>query len=237
MDYLRLGKLVCQKINQNLPHISTTRLNRLVDNVSLKNPKILNEYYQLGSYDYSAALRALQARSSSKDSKVLGILSWFNKSALPNMNSAREAYSFPGLTNLERLEFNIRQLTNRRLGNCQENAVAATTILKMNGVKNACVASLKHDDAYIDHVVSVFNKDGSLFDGNIINNKTIIIDSWLGIVDYANNYFAKYRPLLSEFMYIPKDGKLSLHRVNHLNIDESEVFLAREKFANLVFSN
>ena len=234
MNYLKLGKIVCQKINQNLPHISTTKMNRLVEDISLKNPNVLNNYYQLSSFNWFCSLRELQCKSSAKDSSILGILSWFNKKAIPNMNSAREYYNIPGLSNIEKLEFNLKQLLNRKMGNCQENAIAATTILTMNGVKNACVASLKHDNSYIDHVVSVFNKDGSLFTGEIVNNKTIIVDPWIGVTDYANNYFAKYRSLLSEFMYIPKEGKISLGQVNQLDINEKDLSLMTENFQYLL---
>lgn len=236
MSYLRLGKQVCQKINQILPHVSTTKMNRLVDHLSAKNPSLLNDYYQISSSEFMDGLRSLQAKSSPKDSKILSIFSWFNRKAIPEMNSAREAYNIPGATICEKMQFNIKQLLNRRLGNCQENAIAATAALKMNGIKNSCIATLKHNETNIDHVVSVFNKDGSMFTGEIINNKTIIVDPWLGVVDYANNYFAKNRDLLKQFMYIPEDGKLGLHRVNQFNIDENEILSIKKMFPELSFN-
>ena len=72
------------------------------------------------------------------------------------------------------------------------------------------------------------------FTGKIINNKTIIVDPWLGVTDYANNYFAKYRNILREFMYIQKDDKISLGRVNQLGINDKELSLLTEKFKNLL---
>lgn len=235
MTYLKLGKLVCQKINQNLTHISTTRMNRLVENISMKNPDLLNNYYQLNSYDWWNSLRILQSKQTPKGKSVLGVFSWFNKKAIPEMNSARECYNIPGLSNFEKFDFNFKQLLNRKLGNCEENAVAAAAILKMNGVKNASIATLSHEQAYIDHVVAVFNKDGSQFTGKIINNKTIVVDPWLGVTDYANNYFAQNRTLLSQFMYIPSEGKISLNRVNQLDINEKDLFVLTEKFSDLIF--
>ena len=40
----------------------------------------------------------------------------------------------------------------------------------------------------LNHVVCIFNKDGSQFNGTV-NNSTIIIDNWAGKTDFAKNMY------------------------------------------------
>ena len=94
----------------------------------------------------------------------------------------------------ERVMAPIKQMMETHLGACYENACAAETVLRANGVKNPVTACLSYDNNTTRHVVCLFNRDGSKVD-RVVNNKTIVVDPLFGIVDFAGNAEKVYRRL------------------------------------------
>ena len=130
----------------------------------------------------------------------------------------------------------FQQLKLYHKGNCYENAIAAEAILKLNGVPNACCAVLKRGNKTIDHIVCVFNRDGSKFDGKIINNQTIIVDPWLGKADFANKMF-KFYDNDCQIRLNLKDSreKFGLGDIREVSISDFDKALMKEYFPNLFY--
>ena len=60
---------------------------------------------------------------------------------------------------------------------------------------------------FLAHTVCAFNRDGSVCN-QIENNNTIIVDSWCGMVDFANNMIHNYKNMFQEHFKIPKNKKI-----------------------------
>ena len=131
----------------------------------------------------------------------------------------------------------LDQLKVEKVGNCYENAKAAEIILKMNGVKHAKSASLVRGKIPrdTDHFVCVFNRDGSVFDGTVKNNQTIIVDPLFGKVDFANNMFKMYENTCQKSLKMPAEGKFGFDRVVDTKISDEGMETLKQKFKNLLY--
>lgn len=88
-----------------------------------------------------------------------------------------------------------------RVGNCTEDAMLTELLGKVNGQKNIYTGSLgltKEDKSgALNHVVA-FITDKPIKAGEkefFKNKEAIIIDPWLGVTDFAGNYFAKLKTI------------------------------------------
>lgn len=132
--------------------------------------------------------------------------------------------------------------------NCHESALLSELILKLNGIKNAYTASLNDGDAKIKHVVCFFNRDGSEITVNdkgkvnIVNNKTIIIDPWTGICDFANNVFNEYKYIwinhLKPILQAEEtNGEYGLINMQSTDLPEEFLSAVGKDYPNLRLSN
>ena len=131
--------------------------------------------------------------------------------------------------------------------NCQESAMLAELILKLNGIKNSCAALIRDGEAKGNHVVCLFNKDGSEVaideNGRIKNNKTIIVDPWADICDFANNVLKEYHCFWKEHFkpdYVYTDKATGIYNITQIrSMDFSDEFLNRMRTCcpNLVLKN
>ena len=123
--------------------------------------------------------------------------------------------------------------------NCYESANLSELALKINGVKNSYTANLYKGDANVDHVVCLFNRDGSPFNGEIKNNQTIIIDAWAGVCDFANKLFKEYEGYWAEFLKIPSwhadaaKQKFELRDISDLSLKDKFLEFILERYPNL----
>ena len=205
---IREGQRVCSLINQELPHISDTKLRGAYFNLMDKG---------LGE-------------------KVnLRYINWM-RSMIERFRETRELYVLDAFgQHLAKPTRVLNQMKFEGLGNCYENGKAAEIILKMNGVKHARSAGLKRGKSTIDHFVCVFNRDGSVFDGTIKNNQTIIVDPWLGKVDFANNMFKIYENTCQRLLKIPEEGKFGLRCVEDVKIDDNSMTILQLYFKKLFY--
>lgn len=124
--------------------------------------------------------------------------------------------------------------------NCYEAAKLSELALKINGVKNSYTANLYKGDANVDHVVCLFNRDGSPFNGEIKNNQTIIIDAWAGVCDFANKLFKEYEVYWAEFLKIPSwhadaaKQKFELRDISDLSLKDKFLEFILERYPNLM---
>lgn len=214
---IKQGQWVSHAVNAYLPHRSVTRYQPLVDS-TLERTKLDSQY---------------QSSFELYPKRVLAILDRRRK--LHNeMFDAREYFvSTPEDGTYYHAVAPIEQLLETKLGNCHENARAAETILRANGVKYPAVCHLYIGGFNADHVVCAFNRDGSQVKA-IKNNKTIIVDPWVGIVDFANNAIMKYKTMLDSYVAKGKTGKATLQRIEEHPMTQKDIMQFKERFPQLI---
>lgn len=142
--------------------------------------------------------------------------------------------------NLHKNIFNVFELIKKhKLGNCWEDSLLAGIILRINGYKNIYTAELQKGEVGIDHIVCIYNKDDSpIVSNNIHNNKTIVLDAWSGIVDFAGNYFNKiHNNVISEELEIPQEGKFYLKNLQKIKINNALKEKVHKNYPKLIIQN
>ena len=125
-------------------------------------------------------------------------------------------------------------LSKFKMGNCEEVAIIAEIILKLNGIKNGATLFLKNENNLTEHVVCAFNRDGSPI-SKLSNNNTIIIDPWVGKADFAGNMLKYYQNILgNNFILTTKINDLVEKRffATSPNIDYIKI---KEFFPQFIF--
>ncbi len=224
---IRQAQWVCHNINVNFPHLSTTRIAPFVDKLEDKFPEVHDKFVST-----NRLVGELPQITNNEEKKVFQIFSWMRK--LTRTLNLRRKEMRPLIGDYAKMSDVLSQFKHTKLANCGENAKLSELIMRLNGHENVYTAGIKIGDQHVDHVVCFFNKDGSKFDGTIKNNKTIIIDSWLNEVDFANNMLIKYKNIYKDFMFIPKDGKLSFRNVKSLDLTKKELAQFANEFTKLV---
>lgn len=224
---IRQAQWVCHSINANFPHLSTTRIAPFIDKLEDKFPEVHDKFVST-----NRLVGKLPQITNNKEKKIFQIFSWIKR--LTRTLNLRREERCPLIGDYAKMSDVLSQFKYTKLANCGENAKLSALIMKLNGHKNVYTASIKVGNKHIDHVVCFFNKDGSKFDGTIKNNKTIMIDSWLNEADFANNMLIRYRNIYKDFMFIPKDGKLSFRDIKSLDLTQEELAQLASEFPQLV---
>lgn len=210
---IKTGQWASHCVNAFMPHESVTRYAPLVESTRVRTK--MNPSYS-GTFQLYP-------------DNVLAII---NKLRIMNekIYDARETFVTTPLDGTYNYAVSaIKQLFSTRLGNCHENAKAAEAILRANGVKNPATAPLYMGGHPLDHVVCVFNRDGSKVK-TIENNKTIIVDPWAGVVDFANNAMTKYKGIFKKLVVKDNDGKLTIPRITEHPMTPNDIRRFSENF-------
>lgn len=112
-------------------------------------------------------------------------------------------------------------MQDKKVGNCFEEAMLAQLIGKINGQKNIYVGEIYmkkenvDKDIKIDHTVAFItqkkiNKDKMY---SFRNKEAVIIDPWLGITDFADNYFTKLKNDFVKFFHEIPDRDFLLYMI------------------------
>lgn len=99
----------------------------------------------------------------------------------------------------------LKLLKDFQLGNCLEDGLLAELILRINGIKNAKTVNIidsRNPKEPLDHVLCIFNRDGSEFDGKVTKD-TIIIDPWCDKADFASNMKLFYNNVMQNHLELP----------------------------------
>ncbi len=248
---------VCHTVHTTLPHISTTKfkpaftklyfknfpeqknttfpqtiyqLKLLMDNVNLLTK---DEYSKLNPVEKLKfkLKRILSSKESKKDLKILTKC----KELILNMGKYRNQYENSKISQLKKT---LTLLEQYKIGNCQEDAILAELILKMNGMKNATYATLLNESTrkQIDHAVCIVNKDGSKFNGKI-TNKTIIIDPWAGKADFAKNMIPFYKNTMNEYFDINSNTAITFLPVETVYLTDDAINTLRKKYNSFIYKN
>ncbi|MCQ2754741.1 MAG: hypothetical protein MJ231_06810 [bacterium] len=210
---IKIGQNVVHLVNTQYPHLSTSKMRPLYNNAyckySTQDKKISTDYINLNMWYKNFMKKMREARKF--------------RQTYSNLCPKRDAINL------------LYQLIIDKLGNCSEDAQLAELILRINGFKNACTASLKRGEKEINHDVCLFNVDDSIVKGNVKNNKTVVVDPWLGKVDFINNYFANNSYLLERAVKVLPLGKFGINTFGKFNLSEKIIQECKENYPELLF--
>ena len=217
---IELARAACRKVTLYSPSKSYATVSKLRQT----NQDAMEFFENMRNCDYETYGR--------RNKVQIMLDSWLNCNKKIKQN--RE---IKGKNNVENVQ-NLFDFVNKtHLGNCGEYANSILPILKMNGIKNAYTTTLKNGNK-VDHEICIFNRDGSKFDGKIKNNKTIIVDAWLGVVDFAHNALKEIRKLGQKHFFFNSQNPLTINSENIGNIElsEKEIKLLREKYPEFIIN-
>ena len=122
------------------------------------------------------------------------------------------------------------------LGNCAEEAKLAELIGKINGIKNIYSGSIfagkgfaKHDVAFITNEEIKPNKKYKFK-----NKEALIIDPWLGITDFAGNYFKIIKTNFAKLLEIRGNSKPCIKPDFTCKLTEEKVKNYRKMYPELI---
>ncbi len=170
---IRQADRITRTVNSVYPHISESKSKLNIDKFISKNTENEKRNYTLSK---------LKLKNSMK---------------LDNLRN-RGGYGF------EQFRIIIENLKKHKIGNCYEESVLAQIIGKINGIKNIYPASVYYTKSPFEksikfyHAVAIitdkpFAKD---YKYQFKNKDAIIVDPWLGITEFAREYFNR---LITQF--------------------------------------
>lgn len=122
------------------------------------------------------------------------------------------------------------------LGNCAEEAKLAELIGKISGIKNIYSGSIfagkgfaKHDVAFITDKEIKENKKYQFK-----NKEALIIDPWLGITEFAGNYFKTIKTNFSKLLDIRGNSKPYIKADFSSKLTKAKIRNFRKKYSELI---
>lgn len=216
---------VCHKVVVNFPHLSSTKLAPLSDKFENRYPLLYDKFISANPAGGRFAIG-----KTNEERMVFAVFKSIRR-LICNINSCR--LDRIGIEDdFSKIYAILSQLKYNKIGNCAEDAQISELILRLGGKKNVYTASLNIGDHKVDHLICFFNKDGSKFDGKIGKN-TILVDSWLGDADFADNMLLKYKSIYKDFLFMPKNGKISFRNIKSLNLSDKELQSLKQDFPEL----
>ena len=212
---IKLGQNVCHLVNNEFPHYSLTKFNPMIKKNLSKVKSPADIMMKIIKFN---VVRPDKPESYSEDKNfIMDMLGFIN-----------DFHNF----------------------NCQESAILADLILKLNGFKNSYIAYVRDGRAEKSHVVCLFNKDWSEIAvkkekeliPNIENNKTIIIDPWANICDFANVVLKEYQGFWSQYITPVEfkdraNGIYNLFGIKKMNLPDEYLNAVKSYYPNLVFKS
>lgn len=237
---IRDAEWVCRVINHTFPHYSTTKQQIRIINLLKRNrseikyektPKVLAEVYEIFENYIPKITNSKLAKQLTSIKEMLEKTSTKRFTAERRMGRNK---TFESLYLMEMFKF----------GNCTESAIIAELILKMNGIQNACCASLNKglkrmpitEWTDLDHLICVFNKDGSIFTGTP-SKHTIFIDPWLNKAGFAKDMERFYRNEFSHFFKLDPDEVFKYEPAYIVDISDFAMSKVKDKYHPFIFKN
>lgn len=204
---------ITRSISSIYPHISESRTNISIERLVKKHSDNKRKCYQLSN---------LMFKNSTKLDKL----------------------RYRGGFGLEQFRIIISNLKEHKIGNCYEETVLAQIIGKLSGLKNIYPASIYYKQIStnlkkeFDHAVAVitykpFEKDHKY---QFKNKDAIILDPWLGITEFAGDYFTRLKTQFNNmFSHKVQDAKefyLKLHDEEVL--PEDDINILKKEYPELI---
>lgn len=241
-QYIKDAQWVCHTINSNFPHFSTTKHIPTYKNLIIEHPNFVkNSSIPVTMKDILKFIQILTEQpikpwqiNSDKIKQNSNLLN-YSKQIISRLGNSRNKADF--INGEKSIQSSLYMLENFKLGNCYENAKIAELILLLNQIENACIAKLKTPfNPKLNHVVCIFNKDGTQFNGKV-NNSTIIIDNWAGKTDFAKNMYTHYKNLFKDHFYISKNSPIEFEQTEKLNLSLQQIRELTRKYPDFIFKN
>ena len=232
---------VCHVINQTFPHYSSSKQQVRIINLLKRNrstikydttPKTLTDVYDILENFKPKDKNSKLTKQLKTIKDILERYAIKRFSAESEMGHGNKI--FESLYLMEKFKF----------GNCSECAMIAELILKMNGIKNACCASLNKglkrapisEWTDLDHLICVFNKDGSIFNGKITPH-TIFIDPWVNKAGFANDMERFYRNEFSHFFQLDPDEVFKYEPAYIVDLPDFLMAKVKDKYHPFLFKS
>lgn len=122
------------------------------------------------------------------------------------------------------------------LGNCYEEAKLAELIAKINGQKNVYSAKLYAGKGLPKHELAFITDEKVCADKfyKFKNKEAVIIDPWLGITDFAGNYFKKVRTDFAKLLGIHPNAKPYLKPDFSCKLSPKKISVYKNKYPELI---
>lgn len=210
---IRQADRITRCVSSIYPHISESRLNISIDRLIKQNSENQKKCYQLSGLKFK------------------------NSTKLDNLR-------YRGGFGIEQFRIVISNLKEHKIGNCYEESVLAHIIGKINGLKNIYPASIYYKQKStnlkkeFDHAVAIitdkpFEKDHRY---QFKNKDAIIVDPWLGITEFASDYFTRlktqFKGMFSNKVQDSKEFYLKLHEEEVL--PEEGIKVLKKEYPELV---
>ncbi len=231
---------VCHILNQTLPHSSVTKHQIRIINFVKKNKKLLD--FANDPNNLSEAYEILKRTQKTPQNKSIIKKIYILRDMLDYFGERRQRAS----TLMENELFHsLYCLEKFKIGNCCENATIAELILKMNGVHNATCASIykgkisdksPHNWSCLDHVICVFNKDGSPFRGDITKH-TIFIDPWLNKAGFAKDMERLYKYEFAKLFKLKTKECFKYKEKEKVFLSKKQMKILKKQYHAFIFKN
>ena len=213
---LKIAKSVARMGQRS--NFSTTRFIPFIEKLSSRSQVIGKQKVEAINSSYNKLVNQIASK------RDLIWEDWWRKT---DMEIARD---FLGCSNVKQKGIFLRNAEgNIPTINCAEEAIRTKIALEARGIKNVSVVNLTNG---ADHAFCVFNRDGSVFtpfDG-IINNQTVIVDTWLGKAGMANQMMKEYKTLFK----IPVEDSLYFMPQDTIKLKPAELEQLKREFPNLL---
>lgn len=245
---IRDAQWVCHQVNARFPHFSTTKFTPAYRNFIAENFNLDSNTSKTKSFvdiekliiellDNIRQNSSTTSQKQFKSNNIIRILASIQKN-ITQLGIARDDCSKHIDRRLEDILMPLNLVENFKLGNCYEDAKLVELVLKMNNIKNACCGILCNGKKRLDHAVCLVNPTGKIFDeNNKLNKKTIIIDSWAGKTDYADNMITYYKNTFGRFLPIEENADIKVQYFDQLFLSQNDINEFREKYPNLVYKS
>ncbi len=253
---VRDAQWVCHKVNTEMPYFSITKIKPLIikqmntlerhfpqrEKTSIKTYYLWNNLKALGlnnedlsqlSFYQRIFIKYKQKFFYTENDKHISVILNKAKDVIKNFNQKRnECKQYKN-----DVKASLIMLEKYKLGNCQETAILAELILKINGIKNAQTVILKaeNENVTLDHEICVFNRDGSAF--SKINRDTIVVDPWINKADFAANMIEYYKNQCKFLFRIPEGQKINFLPYKHNNLTKKDITQFCIKYPKFLFNS
>ena len=204
-ETIRTADRITRTAKSVYPHISESMSHILINKQTAK----------LGISDLSRRLSDLRARNFLKINQLRN----------------KEAYGADAIKDV------IYMLKNSKIGNCYEEAILSQMIGKINGIKNIYPTRIFFNrnrsgaQIQLDHIVSVISekplKENIMY--KFKNKEAVIIDPWLGITDFAKEYFTKLKNNFSNLFQLLPDESFAEQSIKSKTKTPAEFHKAKQQ--------
>ncbi len=238
---IRDADWVCHVINRTFPHFSSSKQQvRIINLLKRNRSEIKYEKTPINLTEVYDILENFKPKD--KKSKLAQQLKTIKETLERYAIKRFSAESLMGRGN--KIFESLYLMEKFQFGNCSEMAMIAELILKMNGIHNACCASLNKglqrssylDWKDLDHLVCVFNRDGSLFTGKPTKD-TIIIDPWANKAGFAKDMERFYRNEFSHFFKLDPDEVFKYEPAYVVELSDFAMAKVKDKYHPFIFKN